>query len=99
MQFRGVWAKLFAMDSAVDFLDRLLEPVGNALSPDAARKLIALRADAQAQDRMDELADRANGGMLTAEERSEYETLIAAATVLGVLQAKARSVLAPSSDK
>jgi len=85
------------MSSSVEFLDRLLEPVGNALSPEAARKLIALKADNDAQARIDELAERSNEGRLTPEERSEYETLIAAATVVGVLQAKARAVLAASS--
>src|SRR5207244_3570582 len=97
MLFVSRRCKMRDMSSSVEFLDRLLEPVGNALSPDAARKLIALKADNQAQARIDELAERSNEGLLTPEERSEYETLIAAATVVGVLQAKARAVLAASS--
>ena len=70
------------MPSTTALLDRLLDPVGNALTPEAARRLV------------DELAERANQGTLTQEERSEYEALIAAGTVIGVLQAKARAVLA-----
>lgn len=75
-------------------LDRVLDPVGKALGLESARMVLALRADPDAQRRIDELADRANEGALTAEERSEYESLLAAATVIGVLQAKARAVIA-----
>jgi len=75
----------------------MLDPVGQALSPDAARQLLALRADEEAQRQIDQLADRANEGQLTAEERGEYESLISAAGVIAVLQAKARSVLAGNS--
>jgi len=74
-------------------LDRLLDPVGRSLTPDAARKLVELRADPIAQQRIDELADRCNEGLLTAEERAEYESYVAAATLIAILQAKARAVL------
>jgi hypothetical protein len=82
------------MASPADFLDRLLDPVGRALTPEAAKRLIALRADAAAQGRIDELAERANEGILTTEERGEYESLIAAAGVVALLQTKARAILA-----
>jgi hypothetical protein len=78
-------------------LDRILDPVGDALGPEAARRLLGLRADAETQRKVDELADRCNEGTLSNEERSEYEALVAAATVLGVLQAKARVVLQTNS--
>jgi hypothetical protein len=81
------------MLTSTDLLDRLLDPVGRALSPEAARQLVALRADADAQARMDDLADLANEGQLSAEQRAEYESLVATANVIAVLQAKARAVL------
>jgi hypothetical protein len=81
------------MESSSTLLDRLLDPVGRALSPEAARQLVALRADADAQAKIDDLADRANDGTLTPEERAEYESLITAANIIAVLQAKARNVL------
>ena len=81
------------MSPNTDLLDRLLDPVGRALSFEAARRLVALRADADAQARIDDLADRANDGQLTPDERAEYESLIATANVIAVLQAKARTVL------
>jgi hypothetical protein len=80
--------------ASVQLLNRLLDPIGKALGPDVARRVLALRADAEAQRRIDELADKANEGGLGPEERSEYESLLAAATVIGVLQANARAVLA-----
>ncbi len=82
------------MPPTVQMLDRMLDPIGQALGPDAARRLVNLRADKEVQDRMDDLATRANEGSLSLEDRGEYEALIAAATVLGVLQAKARTALA-----
>lgn len=81
------------MVATTALLDRLLDPVSSALSFDSARKLVGLRADAEIQQRVDALAQGANDGTLNSEERSEYEALVAAATVIGVLQAKARAML------
>ena len=74
-------------------LDRLLDPLGRSLTPDAARQLVELRADAAAQRRMDELAGRCNEGRLTSDERAEYEAYVSAATLIAILQAKARAAL------
>ncbi len=82
------------MSVIAPLLDRLLDPVGKALGPEAARRLLGLRADQETQRQVDELAERANEGTLDDQGRSEYEALVAAATVIGVLQAKARLVLA-----
>jgi hypothetical protein len=71
----------------------MLEPVGRALTPEAARRLVAIKSDDETQARIDALADGANEGTLTSDERVEYESLIAAAGVVSLLQAKARSVL------
>lgn len=78
-------------------LDRLLEPVGRCLTPRAARALLDLRADDEAQSHIEELARKSSAGQLTTEEHSEYEALVAAGTVISILQAKARLVLAKSS--
>ena len=76
-----------------DLLDRMLDPLGRSLTPEAARQLADLRADPAAQQRMDELADRCNEGTLTPDERAEYEAYVTAATLIAVLQSKARAVL------
>jgi hypothetical protein len=77
-----------------DLLDRMLDPVGRSLTPEVARQLVDLRADPVVQQRVDELADRCTGGTLSADERAEYEAYVAAATLIAVLQSKARAVLA-----
>ena len=77
-----------------DLLDRLLDPVGRCLTADAARQLVDLRADPALQRCVDRLADRANEGQLTANEREEYEAYISAANLIAILQAKARDALA-----
>ena len=80
-------------------LDRLLEPVTRCLTPEAARQLVALRADAQFQERLDTLADKCTEGQLSPDEREEYETYVRAIHLIAILQAKARKLLAtpPSS--
>jgi hypothetical protein len=74
-------------------LDRILDPVGRALTPEVAWRLVALRVDAKTQARVDRLARRCNDGKLTAGERAEYETYVTAIDFVAVLQAKARAVL------
>jgi hypothetical protein len=81
----------------VSLLDRVLEPVSRCLTPEAATQLLALRADEAMQIRMDELADKANEGTLTDDERMEYEVYIAAANVIAILQAKARRIVGSSA--
>jgi hypothetical protein len=85
-----------AQKSAV--LDRMLDPVGRCLTPDAARQLVALRADPADQARIDELADKSTEGQLSPDERAEYEFYIAANNVIAILQAKARGVLAANGS-
>lgn len=74
-------------------IDRLMEPIGQYLTPDVAKRLLALRADAELQSRVDALADKANTGTLTAEERSEYEQYVSFSQFVTLLQIKARNLL------
>ena len=75
-------------------LDELLEPVGRALPLEFARELVALRATPEVEAKIEMLAEKCNEGQLTAEERAEYESYVQAIHLIGVLQAKARAVLA-----
>lgn len=74
-------------------LDRLLDPIRNALTPDAARAIADLRADAATQARLDDLAERHHESLLTEAELAEYQSLVDGLNLVSVLQAKARSVL------
>lgn len=81
------------MSTMAIHLDRLLEPIAGCLSPDVAAKVADLQADDAMQDRIDYLAQRANEGLLTDEEREEYSGYLHAIDVITILQAKARSVI------
>jgi hypothetical protein len=75
-------------------LDDLLDPVTRCLTPEAAARLVGLRADDAAQRRMDELAEKSGDGTLSEDERAEYAAYISAANLLAILQAKARRLVA-----
>jgi len=78
-------------------LERLLEPVTQSLNVEAARKLIRLKADSVTQTRVDELARKCNEGELTPAERSDYERYVSVGTLIAILQAKARLLLAKNT--
>ena len=78
-------------------LDRILEPVSASLNVEAARKLVGLKADRKVQARVAELADKCNEGELTPAERAEYERYVTAGTMIAILQAQARLLLAENS--
>lgn len=71
-------------------LGQWLEPV---ITPDVARRLVSLKPDPKLTNRVLELGAKANEGLLTAEERAEYEAYISANDVLAILQSQARQVL------
>lgn len=74
-------------------LDRLLDPIRECLTKDVAAKVAALRADAGTQAKLDEFVEKNKEGTLSAQERSQYDTMFQAGAMIAVLQAKARSVL------
>lgn len=74
-------------------LDQIFEPVTQCLTPEVARRIAALRASAEIQERIDQLAEKSNEGALSGEERAEYETWVRAINFLGILQAKARKII------
>ena len=84
-------------DASQSVLERLLGPISRCFSPEGARALADMRADAVAQARIEELAEKCNEGQLTREERSEYETYVHAGNVIAILQAKARLQLKQSA--
>jgi hypothetical protein len=75
-------------------LERMVDPISRALTPQAAAEIVNLRADDETQRRIDELADKCNEGALTLEERAEYQDYLALFNVLTVLQARAQGILA-----
>jgi hypothetical protein len=74
-------------------LDRFLQPLAACLTPEVAQRIANLQLDAQSQTRLDELAAKANEGQLSDDERQEYEEFVEGIDLMGILKARARSVL------
>ena len=81
-------------DSANNALDRVLAAVGECLDRKSAESLLRLRADAEMQARIEELADKWTEGTLSEEERQEYDSMMRVGNFVAILQAKARRLLA-----
>ena len=77
-------------------LDRLLGALSECLTPESARRILALKADRLLQARVDYLAVRCREGLLTPEERAEYGDYVSFSTFVAVLKSKARQLLAHS---
>jgi len=74
-------------------LDELLDPFSRCLDAESARRVAEFRIAPSAQERVDALAERANEGVLSENERIEYEALINATDFITILTFKARRKL------
>lgn len=79
-------------------LETSLGSVSRSLNAGAARKLLALRANDALQQRIDELGALCNEGTASGEELAEYDAMIGAANLIGILQAQARKRLANKAN-
>jgi hypothetical protein len=80
------------------YLDRFLEPMTEALTPEVARVIADLRVDAETEAEVQRLRERANEGTLTSEEEAAYRDFVEAADVIAIIQSKARRFLARHSS-
>ena len=78
----------------VSSLERLLRPLRRELSAELAGALLHLKADTEVQARYDELAGKNTEGALSAAERAELESLVRANSILSLLKAEARALIA-----
>ncbi len=81
---------------AQKMVSELAERLGSTLNEASARSILALKVEGPTPERRQELADKANDGMLTPEEFAEYETYAQLRGLLAVLQSKARLYLKQS---
>jgi hypothetical protein len=81
------------MATATDFLSTYIEPLVEDLTPQQARKILSIKPTERLLARVELLAERANAGSLTEQERAEYEHYIDVDDVIGILKAKARCIL------
>jgi hypothetical protein len=80
-------------------LDQLIGPLGECLTPESARRLLALKADRKLQAVVDDLAVRHSRGELTPTEQAEYGSYVSFSTFVAILKSKARQLLANSPGK
>ena len=83
---------------AADFLSRVLDPLAHCLNREAAERIVGQRVDPEIEARIAVLAERANEGELTPEERDEYLSYVEAADLLGIFKLKARQRLNGNGD-
>jgi hypothetical protein len=80
--------------STVAYLDRFLDPITEAFTPEMARKIAELRADPELQAHVEDLRKKANEGTLTTDEDADYKNFLEALDIISVIQLKARRFLA-----
>ena len=78
-------------------LDQLLDPFASCLDAESARRVAEFTIALPVEQRVNELAERANEGLLSADEQSEYEALISAADFIDILKLKARRRLSSNA--
>jgi hypothetical protein len=72
---------------------RLMRAQTTRLSPEAAEYLLSIKLAESDRNRMERLAERSEAGILTDEERAEFEGYLHVGNLLAVMQSKARAVL------
>ena len=77
----------------LSYLERLLDPLTDALTSESASALLNLRVDTELEARIGELRRKANEGTLTPAEDADYKDFIEAVDVVSIMQAKARRFL------
>ena len=80
--------------STVSYLDRFLQPVTEAFTPELARALVDLRADSELEAEVEVLRQKANMGTLSPDEEVAYKDFVEAVDVISIIQSKARRFLA-----
>jgi hypothetical protein len=80
--------------STTSYLDRFLDSVAEALTPELASRLANLRADEEMQAEIELMRRKANEGTLTPDEEVAYKDFVEAVDVISIIQSKARRFLA-----
>ena len=80
--------------ATTSYLDRLLDPLTDVLTPEVASAVLGLRADSETEARIAEPRGKANEGTLTPDEDAEYKEFVEAVDLISIIQTKARRFLA-----
>jgi hypothetical protein len=85
-----------AMTSSItptEILDEVIQPIEPTFATDFARVLLQLRLSDTALERIRNLLERNNAGVLDAAEKTAFENYLLVGQFLDLLQAKARASL------
>lgn len=74
-------------------LARVIEADPDAITPDVARYLLAMRLPRADEDRVNELSAKARGGCLNQSETQELDSYLHIGHLLAVMQSRARRLL------
>jgi CBS domain containing-hemolysin-like protein len=75
-------------------LGRMLRPMTRGMSLELARELVALKAEEETQQHYEMLADGRREGTLSPEQEAELQNIVQVNSVLSMLKAEARLMLA-----
>lgn len=81
------------MQAESDVLDRVMEPLGNALSEELARAVLSLDLPQSDHERCEELSYKAQDGTLTSDEEAELDRYLDVNSFLTILKAQASIAL------
>ena len=79
-----------------DVIDRMLAPVAAAFTGDGARRLSEVRLDDEVQAHLARLAELANEGQLTPDQRADYDFFLTVGDVISLLKGMVRQGSAAS---
>lgn len=85
------------MATADDLASTFFTTIGEELTPALAERILATKPSEKLIARIHVLAEKANAGTLTDQERAEYKHFIEIDDAIGILKLKARSLLEDSS--
>ena len=83
--------------SETALLNELMDPLTECLDSESAQRLVDFGLAPAVQERMSALAEKANEGSLTEDERNGYEALISATDFIAILKLKAQRRLSTST--
>jgi hypothetical protein len=79
--------------SSPGLLETLAETVAACLDAPSLQAIANMELDSKTRKHLDELAEKANEGQLSADERIEYQSFIGVSEFLGLAQLRARARL------
>ena len=80
-------------DDGASILERVIDPEKANWSPDAAHSILSLDFGEADRDRMNQLAEAARSGDISAEEKQELENFLLVGHMVDLLHSKARQSL------